>query len=230
MLEVRDIHTYYGDSYVLQGVSLAVAAEQVVTLLGRNGAGKTTTIRSIVGFARPRRGTIFYKGKDISGRPAYEIAKQGISIVPQGRRIFGSLTVLENLTLGMERGGGDWDLGGVYELFPRLLERKHQRAKTLSGGEQSMLSIARALMTNPDLLLMDEPTEGLAPLLVEQVAQALIRLKKEKQSILLVEQDLSLALEVADYAYVLSKGSVVFEGPPNQLKQREDIQSRYLGV
>ncbi len=230
MLEVRDIHTYYGDSYVLQGVSLAVAAEQVVTLLGRNGAGKTTTIRSIVGFARPRRGTIFYKGKDISGRPAYEIAKQGISIVPQGRRIFGSLTVLENLTLGMERGGGDWDLGRVYELFPRLLERKRQRAKTLSGGEQSMLSIARALMTNPDLLLMDEPTEGLAPLLVEQVAQALIRLKKEKQSILLVEQDLSLALEVADYAYVLSKGSVVFEGPPNQLKQREDIQSRYLGV
>ena len=230
MLEVRDIHTYYGDSYVLQGVSLAVAAEQVVTLLGRNGVGKTTTIRSIVGFARPRRGAIFYKGKDISGRPAYEIAKQGISIVPQGRRIFGSLTVLENLTLGMERGGGVWDLDRVYELFPRLLERKRQRAKTLSGGEQSMLSIARALMTNPELLLMDEPTEGLAPLLVEQVAQALIRLKKEKQSILLVEQDLSLALDVADYAYVLSKGSVVFEGPPNQLKQREDIQSRYLGV
>lgn len=230
MLEVRDIHTYYGDSYVLQGVSLAVAAEQVVTLLGRNGVGKTTTIRSIVGFARPRRGTIVYKGQDISGRPAYEIAKQGISIVPQGRRIFGSLTVLENLTLGMERGGGVWDLDRVHELFPRLLERKRQRAKTLSGGEQSMLSIARALMTNPELLLMDEPTEGLAPLLVEQVAQALIRLKKEKQSILLVEQDLSLALDVADYAYVLSKGSVVFEGPPNQLKQREDIQSRYLGV
>ena len=230
MLEVRDIHTYYGDSYVLQGVSLAVAAEQVVTLLGRNGVGKTTMIRSIVGFARPRRGTIVYKDKDISGRPAYEIAKQGIGIVPQGRRIFGSLTVLENLTLGMKRGGGGWDLDRVYELFPRLLDRKRQRAKTLSGGEQSMLSIARALMTNPELLLMDEPTEGLAPLLVEQVAQAIIRLKKEKQSILLVEQDLSLALEVADYVYVLSKGSVVFEGPPDQLKQREDIQSRYLGV
>ncbi len=202
---------------------------QVVTLLGRNGVGKTTTIRSIVGFTPPRRGHILYRGRDISGRPAYEIARRGIGIVPQGRRIFVSLTVLENLTLGME-SSGVWNLGRVYELFPQLGERRHQRAKTLSGGEQSMLAIGRALMTNAELLLMDEPTEGLSPLLVDQVAEAIAQLKKKRQSILLVEQDLSLALEVADYAYILSKGKVVFAGSPKELRQREDIQSQYLGV
>ncbi|MDP6087924.1 MAG: ABC transporter ATP-binding protein [Nitrospinota bacterium] len=229
MLQVEDIHTYYGDSYILQGVSLSVSEGQVVTLLGRNGVGKTTTIRSIVGFTPPRRGHILYRGRDISGRPAYEIARRGIGIVPQGRRIFVSLTVLENLTLGME-SSGVWNLGRVYELFPQLGERRHQRAKTLSGGEQSMLAIGRALMTNAELLLMDEPTEGLSPLLVDQVAEAIAQLKKKRQSILLVEQDLSLALEVADYAYILSKGKVVFAGSPKELRQREDIQSQYLGV
>ncbi|MDP7385573.1 MAG: ABC transporter ATP-binding protein, partial [Nitrospinota bacterium] len=227
--QVEDIHTYYGDSYILQGVSLSVSEGQVVTLLGRNGVGKTTTIRSIVGFTPPRRGHILYRGRDISGRPAYEIARRGIGIVPQGRRIFVSLTVLENLTLGME-SSGVWNLGRVYELFPQLGERRHQRAKTLSGGEQSMLAIGRALMTNAELLLMDEPTEGLSPLLVDQVAEAIAQLKKKRQSILLVEQDLSLALEVADYAYILSKGKVVFAGSPKELRQREDIQSQYLGV
>lgn len=231
MLEIRDIHTYYGDSYVLQGLSLNVGQGEVVTLLGRNGVGKTTTIRSIVGFTPARQGAVLYKGEDITHEPTYRIARRGVGLVPQGRRIFGSLTVIEQLTLGADPNAGNhWTLERVYELFPRLEERRRQRATTLSGGEQSMLAIARALMTNPDLLLMDEPTEGLAPLLVAQVAEAIVRLKDRDQSILLVEQDLSLALQVADRIYVMSKGAIVFEGSPDELRNREDIQSRYLGV
>ena len=231
MLELRDIHTYYGDSYVLQGLSLSVRQGEVVTLLGRNGVGKTTTIRSIMGFTPPREGQILYRGEDITRSPSYAIARRGVGLVPQGRRIFGSLSVLEQLTLGAAGAGqGAWTLELVYELFPRLEERRGQRATTLSGGEQSMLAIARALMTNPDLLLMDEPTEGLAPLLVAQVAEAIVRLKDQEQSILLVEQDLSVALELADRVYVMSKGVIVFEGAPDELRDRDDIQSRYLGV
>ena len=231
MLELRDVHTYYGDSYVLQGVSLTVGPGEVVTLLGRNGVGKTTTIRSIVGFTPARSGAVLYKGEDITHEPSYLIARRGVGLVPQGRRIFGSLTVIEQLTLGADAGAGSgWTLDRVYELFPRLEERRRQRATTLSGGEQSMLAIARALMTNPDLLLMDEPTEGLAPLLVAQVAEAIVMLKDREQSILLVEQNLSLALEVADRIYVMSKGAIVFEGSPDEFRGRDDIQSRYLGV
>lgn len=231
MLEVRDIHTYYGDSYVLQGLSLSVREGEVVTLLGRNGVGKTTTIRSIMGFTPARRGQILYRGEDITRAPSYAIARRGVGLVPQGRRIFGSLTVLEQLTLDTGGAGrGAWTLERVYQLFPRLEERRRQRAKTLSGGEQSMLAIARALMTNPDLLLMDEPTEGLAPLLVAQVAEAIVQLKDQEQSILLVEQDLSVALDLADRVYVMSKGAIVFEGAPDELRNRDDIQSRYLGV
>ena len=231
MLEVRDIHTYYGDSYVLQGLSLSVGQGEVVTLLGRNGVGKTTTIRSIVGFTPARQGAVLYKGEDITHEPTYRIARRGVGLVPQGRRIFGSLTVIEQLTLGADSdAAGGWSLDRVYELFPRLAERRRQRATTLSGGEQSMLAIARALMTNPDLLLMDKPTEGLAPLLVAQVAETIVTLKDQDHSILLIEQDLSLALEVADRIYVMSKGAIVFEGSPDELRHREDIQSRYLGV
>ncbi len=231
MLEVRDIHTYYGDSYVLQGLSLSVREGEVVTLLGRNGVGKTTTIRSIMGFTPARQGQILYRGEDITRAPSYAIARRGVGLVPQGRRIFGSLTVLEQLTLDAGGAGrGAWTLERVYQLFPRLEERRRQRAKTLSGGEQSMLAIARALMTNPDLLLMDEPTEGLAPLLVAQVAEAIVQLKDQEQSILLVEQDLSVALDLADRVYVMSKGAIVFEGAPDELRDRDDIQSRYLGV
>ena len=231
MLELRDIHTYYGDSYVLQGVSLSVREGEVVTLLGRNGVGKTTTIRSIMGFTPVRAGQILYRGEDISRSPSYAIARRGVGLVPQGRRIFGSLSVLEQLNLGVtDADQSGWTLDLVFELFPRLKERRRQRAVTLSGGEQSMLSIARALMTNPDLLLMDEPTEGLAPLLVTQVADAIVRLKDQKQSTLLVEQDLSFALDLADRVYVMNKGAIVFEGAPNELRHRDDIQSRYLGV
>ncbi len=231
MLELRDIHTYYGDSYVLQGLTLSVRQGEIVSLLGRNGVGKTTTIRSIMGFTPAREGQILYRGEDITRSPSYAIARRGVGLVPQGRRIFGSLSVLEQLTLGAARAGqGAWTLELVYEMFPQLEERRRQRANTLSGGEQSMLSIARALMTNPDLLLMDEPTEGLATLLVALVSEVIVRLKDREQSTLLVEQNLSVALELADRVYVMSKGAIVFEGAPDELRDRDDIQSRYLGV
>jgi len=229
-LVVEDIHTYYGASYVLQGVSLSVEAGSVIALLGRNGVGKTTTIRSIIGFTPARRGRIVFKGADITREPTYAIARRGVGLVPQGRRIFGSLTVEEQITLGAERRQGRWALDRLYGLFPRLNERRRQRAITLSGGEQSMLSIGRALLMNPDLLLLDEPTEGLAPLVVDQVAATIQELKREHQTILLVEQDLSLALELADYVYIMHKGAIVFKGKPEDLRENHDVQSQFLGV
>lgn len=229
MLDVREIHTYYGDSYVLQGLSFNVGAGQVVSLLGRNAVGKTTTIRSVIGLTPARQGQILFKGEDITHRPTYEIARMGIGLVPQGRRVFSSLTVQEHLDLDPAAKSGAWSLDRIHRLFPRLRERRTQRANTLSGGEQSMLSIARALRTNPDLLLMDEPTEGLAPLLVDQVAEAILELKTEKQSILLVEQNLSLALDLADFIYVLSKGRIVFSGSAQELRGNKEIQAKYLG-
>lgn len=235
VLEVSDIHTYYGDSYVLQGVSLNVGPGQIVALMGRNGVGKTTTIRSIVGFSPPERGTITFKGVDITTKPSHEIAKEGISLVPQGRRIFPSLTVAEHLEV-FNRAGGDankhvWDLDRIVDLFPSLEQRMKQKGSVLSGGEQQMLAIARALLTNPELLLMDEPSEGLAPLLVQQVVEVISHLRTEAElPILLVEQNLSLALNVADYVYVMKKGAVAFEGPVDELANAPDIQHTYLGV
>lgn len=229
MLDVREIHTFYGDSYVLQGLSFNVGTGQVVSLLGRNAVGKTTTIRSVIGLTPARQGQILFKGEDITHRPTYEIARMGIGLVPQGRRVFSSLTVQEHLDLDPAAKSGAWSLDRIHRLFPRLRERRNQRANTLSGGEQSMLSIARALRTNPDLLLMDEPTEGLAPLLVDQVAEAILELKTEKQSILLVEQNLSLALDLADFIYVLSKGRIVFSGSAQELRGNKEIQAKYLG-
>ena len=230
LLVVEDIHTYYGASYVLQGVSLSVEAGSVIALLGRNGVGKTTTVRSVIGFTPARRGRIVFKGADITREPAYAIARRGVGLVPQGRRIFGSLTVEEQITLGAERRQGRWALDRLYGLFPRLNERRRQRAITLSGGEQSMLSIGRALLMNPDLLLLDEPTEGLAPLVVDQVAATIQELKQEQQTILLVEQDLSLALELADYLYIMNKGAIVFKGKPEDLRENHGVQSQFLGV
>jgi branched-chain amino acid transport system ATP-binding protein len=231
LLRLEDVHTYYGDSYVLQGVDLALGDREIVGLMGRNGAGKTTTLRSIIGFTPPRRGSILLDGTDVAGRPSYEIARRGVALVPQGRRIFASLDVLENLTLGFDRKNeGGWTLERIFEMFPRLFERRRQQARTLSGGEQSMLTIARALLMSPRLLLMDEPTEGLAPVVVEVVAQALRTLRNERQSILLVEQDLTLTLDLVDRIYVMSKGIIVFEGSPDELRAREDLQAQYLGV
>lgn len=230
LLSVEDIHTYYGESYVLQGISLSVERGNIIALLGRNGVGKTTTIRSIIGFTPARRGRILFKDADITREPAYAVARRGIGLVPQGRRIFGSLTVEEQITLGLDRKQGRWVLDRVYNLFPQLKERRRQRAITLSGGEQSMLSIGRALLMNPDLLLLDEPTEGLAPLIVDQVAATIQTLKLERQTIILVEQDLALALDFADDVYIMNKGTIVFRGKPEELRENHQVQSQFLGV
>jgi len=229
MLDVADLHTYYGESHVVQGVSLGVGAGEVVTILGRNGMGKTTLIRSIVGFTAPRKGRVTFKGEAITGWPPYLLVARGMAIVPQGRRVFPSLTVRENLAVA-RRPGGRWTEARVYELFPRLRERAQNRAGKLSGGEQQMLAIGRALMTNPDLLLMDEPTEGLAPLLVREVGRVIGELRREGLSILLVEQNLPLALSVADRAHILSRGRIVHTATPDELAADEAIKSRYLGV
>jgi branched-chain amino acid transport system ATP-binding protein len=234
MLAVEDIHTYYGDSYVLQGVSLQVRPRTAVALLGRNGMGKTTLIRSIIGFARPRHGRVRFEGQDITRLPSHQIAQLGIGLVPQGRRIFPSLTVLEHLTVaargGPQNGGGAWSPARAFELYPRLRERAAHRGSTLSGGEQQMLAIARALTTNPRLLLMDEPSEGLAPLLVRELGDSIARLRSAGLSILLVEQNLPMALSIADEVCVLSKGRVVYRGTPAELSADAAVKQRYLGV
>jgi branched-chain amino acid transport system ATP-binding protein len=228
-LEVESVHTYYGESHVLQGVSLRVSPGEVLAILGRNGMGKTTLIRSIVGFTPPRRGHVRYKDAEITRWPPFRMVGLGMALVPQGRRVFPSLSVRENLDVA-RRGAGRWSLEQVYALFPRLRERAANRANKLSGGEQQMLAIGRALMSNPELLLMDEPTEGLAPLLVREVGRVIAELKRSGLSILLVEQNLALALSVADRVHVLSRGQIVHTGTPAELMSNEDVKTRYLGV
>jgi len=232
MLELIDVHTYYGESYVLQGISLKIGEGSVVALLGRNGMGKTTTIRSIIGFTPPRRGVIRFKGRDITGLQPNRIARMGIGLVPQGRHIFPSLSVKENLTMSARDTGkpGAWSLDRVYSLFPILKERANCKGTLLSGGEQQMLTIGRALMTNPDLLLMDEPSEGLAPIIVREVGHIISQLKESGFSILLVEQNLPLAMRVADYVYIVSKGVIVYESTPEELKGNEEAKTKHLGV
>ena len=228
MLEVNAIHTYYGESHVLHGVTLRVAPGEAVALLGRNGAGKTTAIRSIVGFTPPRAGRVLFEGQAIDRWPAYQIARRGLALVPQGRRIFAPLSVRENLLLGARASG--WTLDRVFGLFPRLRERQGQLGGTLSGGEQQMLAIGRALLTNGRLLLLDEPSEGLAPLIVREIGTILTALKAERLSLLLVEQNYHLALRVADRVYVMNKGQIVYEGTPAGLEADEEVKRRYLGV
>ncbi len=232
MLKLIDIHTYYWESYILKGVSIAVEEGSVVALLGRNGMGKTTTIRSIVGLTPPRRGIVQFKGKDVTGLPPHKIAQMGIGLVPQGRHIFPSLSVEENLTVSARNVGksGAWSLDRVYSFFPVLKKRAKYKGNLLSGGEQQMLAIGRALMTNPDLILMDEPSEGLAPVMVLELSHIIAQLKESRLSILLVEQNVTMAFAVADYAYVLSRGEIVYESQPKELSDNEELKNKYLGV
>lgn len=232
MLELKDVHTYYGDSYVLQGVSLDAPVGRTTVLMGRNGAGKTTTIRTIFALTRARRGAVYVRGVDVTTRPTYRIARMGVALVPQGRHIFPSLSVREHMQVGFgaKNRQGAWDVDRVLSLFPPLQARFDKRAAHLSGGEQSMLAIARALLTQPDCLLLDEPTEGLAPLYVDVVLGALKALKAENLALLAVLPELPLALSVADYVYVMEKGRIVFEGTPTELQANEEVQHRHIGL
>lgn len=232
MLVLHDVHTYYGDSYVLQGVSLEVPVGRTTVLMGRNGAGKSTTIRTIFALTPARRGKVSVNGMDVTAGPTYRIARLGLALVPQGRHIFPSLSVQEHLQVGVrsKSGQGAWDVDRVLTLFPPLKERFYKRAAHLSGGEQSMLAIARALLTQPACLLLDEPTEGLAPLYVEAVLDAIKTLKAENLALLAVLPELPLALSVADYIYVMEKGRIVFEGTPAELQTNEEVQLRHIGL
>jgi branched-chain amino acid transport system ATP-binding protein len=230
MLTVEGIHTYYGDSHILQGISMEVAEGRVVGLLGRNGMGKTTLIRSVVGFTPPREGTVRFRGQEITHLRPFRISRLGISLVPQGRQIFPSLNVTENLTVAMRKGEGGWTLDRVYEFFPPLKGRSQHPGNRLSGGEQQMLAIGRSLMTNPTLLLMDEPTEGLSPLYVQIVGQVIRRLQQGGISILLVEQNLRFALKHTDYLHILSKGQIVHSSTPEELDRDPAVKSKHLGV
>ena len=229
-LEVRGLHAYYGESHVLQGLDLDVGDGEAVSLVGRNGAGKTTTIAAIAGLLRPRAGTVRVGWVDQAGRPAHLVARAGVALVPQGRRIFAELSVRENLLLAARATPGGWDERRVLELFPSLGRRLANRGDELSGGEQQMLAIGRALMRNPGLLLLDEPSEGLAPKLVADVGDALRSLRGTGLAILLVEQNLALATRVGERLYVMNKGTIVFSGTAAALAARPEIEARYLGV
>jgi branched-chain amino acid transport system ATP-binding protein len=219
-LTAEGLHTYYGKSHILHGVSLEVAEGKITALLGRNGAGKTTTLRSIMGLTPAREGRIAIFGKDTTRWPAFRIAALGVGYVPEGRRIFANLSVDENLQVPLERSG-PWTAERVYELFPRLAERRFNRGRQLSGGEQEMLSIGRTLLLNPKLLILDEPSQGLAPLIVREVFRIVSRMREEGISVLLVEQNARMSLEIADHAYVLDDGSIVYSGPASELAADE---------
>ena len=229
ILEVKNIDTYYGLGHILHDLSLKVDDGEVVALLGRNGAGKTTTLRSVTGLTPPKKGEILYKGRDIAGLDAHKISQSGIALVPETRDIFSYLTVKENLSIA-ERRNSRWQMDTVLARFPSLKERLHHKGRELSGGEQEMLAIARALMTGPDLLLLDEPSQGLAPLVVNAVMDTIRELKSQHVSMLLVEQNAEMALQLADRVYVIDHGSVVFEGSPASLRADANVTATYLGV
>jgi branched-chain amino acid transport system ATP-binding protein len=232
LLVVEDLHAHYGKSHILHGVSLEVDTGEIVCLLGRNGVGKSTTLKSVMGLVAPSRGRVSFKGAPLAGLPPYRIARLGLGYVPEERRIFPTITVRENLLMGMKRGTrtGDWTPERVYEFFPRLKERERQRAGTLSGGEQQMLTMGRTLMGNPELLLVDEPTEGLAPMIVEQVEGILTAIHKSGTPVLLVEQSMETALALAQRGYVMSKGQIVFSGSMRELQASESVRKQYLEV
>jgi len=229
-LAVHGLHAYYGESHVLQGIDLEVAPGEAVSLVGRNGAGKTTTIAAIAGFLRPRSGSVHVNGTDLTAAPAHQVARAGVALVPQGRRIFGDLTVGENIAVAARPISNGWDEAKVMDLFPILARRRAVRGDQLSGGEQQMLAIARALVRNPTVLLLDEPSEGLAPKLVEQVGEILEGLRATGLALLLVEQNLGLATKVGQRVIVMNKGTIVFAGTPAELTAQRDVETRYLGV
>ena len=229
ILDVRGINTYYGLGHILHGLSLTVAEGEVVALLGRNGAGKTTTLRSITGLTPPRTGEILYKGRNIVGLGPHRISQMGIALVPETRGIFSYLTARENLSIA-RRPRSRWQVENVLQRFPQLGEVLDRKGRLLSGGEQQMLAIARALLTGPDLLLLDEPSQGLAPLVVEAVVGTILELKRERVSMLLVEQNAEMALQLADRVYVIDHGTIVFEGTPALLRQNQQVTTTYLGV
>jgi branched-chain amino acid transport system ATP-binding protein len=229
ILDIKGIDTFYGLGHILHGLSLSVAEGEVVALLGRNGAGKTTTMRSVTGLTPPKKGEILYKGKNIAGLDAHRISRMGIALVPETRGIFSYLTTRENLSIAA-RKGSPWQMDAVLGRFPALRERLDSKGRLLSGGEQEMLAIARALLTGPDLLLLDEPSQGLAPLVVNAVMDTIRELKKQHVSMLLVEQNAEMALQLADRVYVVDHGTVVFTGTPAQLRADQQVTSTYLGV
>ena len=233
ILELEDVHTYYGSIHALKGISLEVREGEIVTLIGANGAGKSTTLRSINGLNRPRSGTIRYQGREVTTTPPHELVKRGISQSPEGRRLFPRMTVLENLEMGAfqrsDRGGIKEDLERVFDLFPRLAERKAQKAGTMSGGEQQMCAIGRALMARPKLLLLDEPSMGLAPIFVERIFETIVEVNEQGTPILLVEQNALMALDVADRGYVLETGRIALADDAKSLRQNEQVRKTYLG-
>lgn len=231
LLEILDLHTYYGDSHVLQGVNLKIEKGQAVAILGRNGAGKTTLLRSIVGLTPARSGSVVLKETQITRLSTYRIARMGIGLVPQGRRLFGSLTVKEHLDIAYKpQEGSQWSPEAIFAIFPRLQDRSAARGRNLSGGEQQMLACGRALVGNPDLLMLDEPSEGLAPIAVRELEGIIHRIKEQGLSMLLVEQDAAFALRLVDYVYIMSRGTIVYESEPEKLRQNFEIRRRYLGV
>jgi branched-chain amino acid transport system ATP-binding protein len=232
MIEVSDLHTYRGPNYVLQGVNLRIEDGACTVLLGRNGMGKTTLVHTIMGMLRPRSGRITFGDEELVGRQPFQIARRGIALIPQGRRIFPSLTVEENLALGArgKAGDGAWTVERVYDLFGNLAERRRHRGGQLSGGEQQMLAVGRALVANPSLLLMDEPSEGLAPVIIDRVGEILADLRRSGLSIFLVEQNYGLATALADTIYILSNGRVVWQGTPGELENSASVRETHLGV
>ena len=233
ILNLEDVHTYYGSIHAIKGISLEVYDGEIVTLIGANGAGKSTTLRTINGLNRPRQGKIWFQGRDITSTPAHEIVKRGIAQSPEGRRLFPRMAVVENLEMGAfqrtDRSGMKEDMDRVFDLFPRLAERKHQKAGTMSGGEQQMLAMGRALMARPKLLLLDEPSMGLAPILVERIFETVTEVNKQGTPILLVEQNALMALDVADRGYVLETGHVALHDDAKALRENEQVRKTYLG-
>ncbi len=233
LLEVRDLHSFYDKSHILHGVSMQLASREIVCLLGRNGVGKTTTLKSIMGLVKPHQGSIVFRGQEIAGKPPFQIARLGMGFVPEERRIFGSLTVHENLLIGIRKrgeGAASWTLDRVYASFPLLKKRQGNKGRHLSGGEQQVLTIARTLMGNPELLLVDEPTEGLSPLVAKEVMMMLGQIRDAAVTVLMVEQNFKAAIKLADRFYIMGKGQIVFGGDGQALMKAEDVRTMYLEV